>query len=404
MTSGWSVTLRRMLVGLMALVAILILPSTASATEDGNPDTGYSFVDSESPLGPATGQWLEISQLGAAADFTAAGADDGLFPQPPATTAPLPIGFGFIFFGQEYSRLRICANGYFTFGVDSAAFDNQPIPTVGLPETSIFPFWDDLFLPLAGNTVFTFVLGNAPAVGTVGSRQFIIEWLNVAFFADQAGQLNSLSFQVVLFEGSNDIEFRYKDVRGPLGRGDSATVGLEDETGTHGNQYEFNGTPNSNHIFSGLVIHWTSFSQSVPLVNIAGVGGVGVYRGTQNDERQRHGNGTHLCFVTNAAYGSNLADEVRVLCRFRDVFLMGSGPGRDFVDFYYRSSPPLADLIGSEEGLKLPLQMALRPPIWFASFMLFSTAAEKAAVAALVLVLGMVLGRAMCRRLAEPEA
>ncbi|MEK7866056.1 MAG: CFI-box-CTERM domain-containing protein, partial [Planctomycetota bacterium] len=110
-----------------------------------------------------------------------------------------------------------------------------------------------------------------------------------------------------------------------------------------------------------------------------------------------------LCFMTNASYGSPLAPEVKLLSRFRDVYLMPTLPGRDFVDFYYRSSPGLSTMISDNEGIKLPVQMALRPPIWFASFMLFSTAAEKAAVAALVLVLGMVLGRAMCRRLAEPE-
>lgn len=370
---------------LMAVLAVMAFAPTAHATSGGHPQNYYSFVDSEDPLGPTTGLWDDVGGGAALALGDDASIASGLF------------GFSFIYWGQVFTSCRVCSNGFLNFGIDSTAFDNQPIPTVGLPEFTIMPFWDDLIILAAANGggVFTSTLGAAP------NRRFVIEWRNTVFFADNVGQFNSIDFEVVLFETTNDIEFRYRTCRGPLGRGDSATIGLEDETGTNGYQYEHLGNPVANHVKNGLVIHWTSFSTLIPalLNGAAAVPAMGV----QSDARSRNSGG-HLCFVTNASFGTSIAEEVRVLCRFRDVFLMGTLPGREFVDFYYRSSPPLANLIGSEEGVRLPLQMALRPPIWFASFMLFSTAAEKAAVAALVLVLGMVLGRAMCRRLAEPEA
>ncbi|GEM_PF-6104185 len=384
----------RLLGLLTAMLAACAFAPLAWATSDGAHDNQYFFVDSESALGPSSGQWEDITANGTGQNI--ADQDDGLM------ATPLDIGFDFVYFGQIVRFCQICANGYIVFGIPSQSFDNQPIPTVGLPELAIYGFWDDLFLPTANATVFTGTFGNPPvAAAPLGSRRFIVQFNNVTFFADQTGQFNSLSFQIILFEGTNDIEFRYQSVRGPLGRGDSATIGLEDETGTFGNEYEHDGIPDTNHVFDGLVIRWTAYSASIP--NLRTPYQAGLYSAVETDKRRRHGEGSSLCFVTNASYGSPLAPEVRLLSRFRDTYLMPTRPGRDFVDFYYRSSPGLSTMISENDGVKLPVQMALRPPIWFASFMLFSTAAEKAAVAALVLVLGMVLGRAMCRRLAEPE-
>lgn len=379
----------RLLGLLTALLAACALAPLASATSDGAHETQYFFVDSEDPLGPAAGQWEDLGAQGLAL------GDDEI-------SDPIDLTFSFMFFGQAYRSIRVSANGFITFGIGSGSFDNQPIPTVGLPEAAIFVFWDDLIIPDPGLGVQANLVGVAPTANQrVGNRRMIIQWDNVTFFDDPAGQFNSISFQCVLFEGSNDIEFRYRAPRGPLGRGDSATIGLEDETGRFGNQYRFNRDPVENEVYDGLVIRWTSYTQSVannffPVQNAQ-------YTAIENDKRRRHGEGSHICFVTNASYGSPIAPEVKVLSSFRDAYLMPTAAGRGFVDFYYRSSPGLSTMISRYEGVKLPIRMALRPPIWFASFMLFSTAAEKAAVAVLVLVLGMVLGRAMCRRLVEPE-
>jgi hypothetical protein len=51
------------------------------------------------------------------------------------------------------------------------------------------------------------------------------------------------------------------------------------------------------------------------------------------------------CFIATAAYGSYLHPQVQLLRNFRDDYLLTSAPGRSFVAFYYRHSPPLANFI-----------------------------------------------------------
>jgi len=75
------------------------------------------------------------------------------------------------------------------------------------------------------------------------------------------------------------------------------------------------------------------------------------------------------CFIATAAFGSAMAPEVALLREFRDSCLLTNGPGRAFVDFYYRVSPPVADFIsGSEElrqitrGILWPLVLAVKNP------------------------------------------
>ncbi|HRP86770.1 MAG TPA: hypothetical protein PLS34_04525 [Gammaproteobacteria bacterium] len=102
------------------------------------------------------------------------------------------------------------------------------------------------------------------------------------------------------------------------------------------------------------------------------------------------------CFIATAAWGSWLDPHVATLRGFRDGVLMQSAPGRAFVAFYYRHSPPVAEIISRHESLRAATRALLAPLVF---------AIERPAVAGglglglIGLLLGLNLRRRGARRL-----
>jgi uncharacterized repeat protein (TIGR01451 family) len=67
------------------------------------------------------------------------------------------------------------------------------------------------------------------------------------------------------------------------------------------------------------------------------------------------------CFVATAAYGSPLEPQVQALREFRDRHLQQFALGRAFIDFYYRHSPAIADLVAAHDSLRLLVRAILTP-------------------------------------------
>jgi CSLREA domain-containing protein len=74
--------------------------------------------------------------------------------------------------------------------------------------------------------------------------------------------------------------------------------------------------------------------------------------------------GNEWCFIATAAYGSWLDPHVATLRAFRDRWLLPSAPGRAFVAWYYRVSPPLADWIATREWARATARGALAPVVF----------------------------------------
>ena len=72
---------------------------------------------------------------------------------------------------------------------------------------------------------------------------------------------------------------------------------------------------------------------------------------------------TPFCFIATAAYGTSTAEQIDVLRAFRDVVLLKSAVGSQFVDLYYQVSPPIADFIAGNELLRTVVRELLVDPI-----------------------------------------
>ena len=76
------------------------------------------------------------------------------------------------------------------------------------------------------------------------------------------------------------------------------------------------------------------------------------------------------CFIATAAYGSYFAPYVKILRNFRDMVLLTNSAGQAFVDWYYRTSPPIADFIAKSEFLKGSVRIMLLPLVGFSALSL----------------------------------
>ena len=146
------------------------------------------------------------------------------------TSVQVTLPFPFTFYGQTYKTAHVATNGFLNFLRPNAFLSNGRIPDPGEPNAAIYPFWDDLFVDF-DSSVRTELLGNAP------NRQFVIEWRNAHFCCISP---ESVDFEVVLYENSR-ILTQYRNIaNNGREKGDSATVGIENETGTIALQFSSN--------------------------------------------------------------------------------------------------------------------------------------------------------------------
>jgi hypothetical protein len=72
---------------------------------------------------------------------------------------------------------------------------------------------------------------------------------------------------------------------------------------------------------------------------------------------------TSKCFIATAVYGTPLHGDIDVLRDFRDEYMMTNLVGREFVKVYYAASPPIADVIRANEGLRMIIREGIVKPL-----------------------------------------
>ncbi len=190
--------------------------SIRDTRDSGGPDSfGYFWISNSTAGGPEF-DWIEINQLGNQLNLS--GLDD-------AETVNLP--WSFPFYGNDYSSIMISTNGYMTFDGNGLVWVNTNIPSSAQPNNCICPMWDDILID-AGGAILTWYDEERDL--------FIIEWDDVPRYDNNA---QHHSFQAIL-SPYGVITFQYLDL--DPGGVNSATVGVENESGTVGLQIGMNGT------------------------------------------------------------------------------------------------------------------------------------------------------------------
>ncbi|MES2559087.1 MAG: T9SS type A sorting domain-containing protein [Bacteroidota bacterium] len=117
-----------------------------------------------------------------------------------AMSTTIPLTFPFVFEGVTYNDCRVSSNGQLVFGTaGTQSATNNLATATATQRPACAPLWDDLLCSVGVTYQVT---------GTAGSRIFTAEWLNMKWNYQAAGAV--MSFQVKLYETSNEIEFIYR--------------------------------------------------------------------------------------------------------------------------------------------------------------------------------------------------
>ncbi|MGQ4871872.1 MAG: hypothetical protein ACP6IT_08550, partial [Candidatus Thorarchaeota archaeon] len=230
----------------------------ASSTDPTGPDDYgyYAYDNSDTGYDEApTFSWVNINpnQSGPGSSI---GLTDYGWDQDDSKTIDLP--FPFKFYGETYTRLTVCSNGWAALGSTYLTnYRNWHLPSAGGPGSMLAPFWDNLYQYGSGGVYKWYDENN---------HRFVIAW-------DDVRNRNSgsyESFELILYDpvyyptvtGDGVIVFQYETVNNNDTEQMYATVGIQDQEHTTGITFNyFNRRPSTAApLASGLAIKFTTGS------------------------------------------------------------------------------------------------------------------------------------------------
>ena len=119
------------------------------------------------------------------------------------------IGFDFTFYDQTFNQVNISMNGFFTFQSNFSIPRNRNYLSEVIPATSfnysVFPLWTDLINRNGTRNPYIQTFGNTSDT----DQYFVIGWYNAKEYSNQLQN----TFEAILYEGTNQIEFRYDKIQ-----------------------------------------------------------------------------------------------------------------------------------------------------------------------------------------------
>ncbi|MDC3266405.1 hypothetical protein OAU13_00600 [bacterium] len=119
------------------------------------------------------------------------------------TVTGINIGFDFDFYGEKFNLVNLSSNGLISFKNNiNGCCSGELLPSNQYNDFGIFGIWTDLVNIGTINPYYK-------TLGEEGSRRFVVGWYDQAMFYDEN---QKSSFEITLFEGSNNILLSYGDI------------------------------------------------------------------------------------------------------------------------------------------------------------------------------------------------
>ncbi|MCB1184874.1 carboxypeptidase regulatory-like domain-containing protein [bacterium] len=203
---------------------VLVTVGEARSTDPVGPDRYgyYAFDDTDTGWGQApTSAWIEISP-----DLGGSGTSVGLtdYDRYSDDVVILDLPFPFTYYGETFTRISVCSNGWFSFGAtDLRHYRNWHLPSPGTPDNMVAVYWDDLEIKPSGSGVWWW--------HDTANDRLVIEWHNMANAVTGATE----TFQAVLVDPAADagdtgdgvIVMNYQTVTPTDSQTGYATVGIQ---------------------------------------------------------------------------------------------------------------------------------------------------------------------------------
>lgn len=170
--------------------------------------------------------YAPISIAGGATSSTATGDN--------AEQAGIPLGFTFNYADSVFTSIGLNTNCLLWFDAvtptGSAGYNNQYLVTTSGSDQNISPWWINTIDDASSDILYQ-------TQGAPGSRTFTIQYTNYPTYTGTTGSNVRMNCQVILYETSNIIEFKYGSlsVIGNQTTSGGAMIGMEWGTGGNGN-------------------------------------------------------------------------------------------------------------------------------------------------------------------------
>tara|TARA_Y100001970_G_C14232065_1_gene859260 strand:- start:879 stop:3230 length:2352 start_codon:yes stop_codon:yes gene_type:complete len=197
----------------------------------GGPDSIDNFWSDSNNEEILESEWVDISNTGNIYEFS----------NNDQAGSVIDIGFDFPFYGQTRNQLFINPNGWIGFEDDNNAWDNISLPSSSAPQSAIFGFWDDL------NPINEDCNSCSGEVMYHSDGERMVIWFHDVAHWPTNFENSYYNFQIVIYK-SGDIKFNYSNMEGIS---NSATIGIQNDTGTSGLQMSYN----NDYVEDNLTVH-----------------------------------------------------------------------------------------------------------------------------------------------------